>query len=239
MRIILIINLYINYKNMTEMLDFEYDEPRIPLIWEQAPEFKAPSTQWEINFPEDYKGKWVVLFSHPADFTPVCTTEFMAFQEKKEEFDKRNVELIGYSVDWLHSHIAWVKNIKEKFGVDITFPIVAHPQIAYKYGMLHPSADNSHTVRAVFIINPDGKIAALMYYPLSNGRNIDEIIRLIDSLQMTFENGRATPANWPNNQMFGDNVIVPPAESLEQADKNESTYECKDWYICTQKNPNK
>lgn len=224
---------------MDNILDFDYDAPRVPLIWEKAPAFKAPSTTWEINFPEDYKGKWTVLFSHPADFTPVCTTEFIEFQRKKTEFDKRNVELIGYSMDGIHSHIAWVKNIKEKFNVDITFPIVAHPSIAYDYGMLHPSNDDSHTVRAVFFIDPDGKIASLMYYPSSNGRNIDEIIRLIDSLQMTYDKGRATPANWPNNSIYGDDVIVPPATSLEQADKNESEFDCKDWYICSQKNPNK
>lgn len=222
-----------------EILDYGYDMPRIPLIGEEAPAFKCPSTMWEINFPEDYKWKWTVLFSHPADFTPVCTTEFMAFQEKKDEFDKRNVKLIGYSVDWLHSHIAWVKNIKEKFWVDIEFPIAAHPSIATNYGMLQPTADDSHTVRAVFIIDPEGKIAALMYYPLSNGRNIDEIIRLIDSLQMTANNGRATPANWPNNKIFDDDVIVPPATSMEESEKNSSTYSCKDWYICTEKNPNK
>ena len=212
---------------------------KIPLIWEEAPSFKAPSTMWEIDFPNDFKGKWVVLFSHPADFTPVCTTEFIAFQNKKEEFDKRNVQLIGYSVDWVHSHIAWVKNIKEKFDVHITFPIVAHPSIAYKYGMLQPSADDSHTVRAVFIIDPDGKVAALMYYPLSNGRNIDEILRLIDSLQTTYNYGRATPANWPNNELFADRVIVPPADSCAKAKENSSNFDCKDWYICTDENPNK
>ncbi len=211
--------------------------PRIPLIGEDAPSFSCPTTKGFINFPEDNKGKWTVLFSHPADFTPVCTTEFMGFQDKKEEFDKRNVELIGYSVDGLQSHIAWVRNIKEKFGVDIEFPIAAHPSIATKYGMLQPSADDSHTVRAVFIINPEGKIAALMYYPLSNGRNIDEIIRLVDSLQMTAEHGRATPANWPENKIFGSDVIVPPASSCEEAKENTSKYECKDWYICTEKMP--
>lgn len=209
----------------------------IPLIGQKAPEFKTSSTTGLINFPEDYKGKWVVLFSHPADFTPVCTTEFIAFQKQKSEFDARGVELIGYSVDGIQSHIAWVKNIKEKFGVDIEFPIVAHPSIAYKYGMLQSEADDSHTVRAVFIINPEGKIASLMYYPLSNGRNISEIIRLIDSLQMTANHGRATPANWPNNEIFADRVIVPPAATLSQAEKNESAYECKDWYICTQTKP--
>lgn len=214
-------------------------EFRIPLIGEQAPDFDSLSTTWRINFPNDYKWKWVVLFSHPADFTPVCTTEFIGFQEKIEEFKKRNVELIGYSVDGIQSHIAWVNNIKEKFWVEITFPIVADMSIALKYGMLQPSADSNHTVRAVFIINPESKIAALMYYPLSNGRNIDEIIRLIDSLQMTAEYKRATPANWPNNKIFGDKVIVPPAENMDEMSKNISEYECKDWYICTQENPKK
>lgn len=212
-------------------------EFRIPLIGESAPEFKAQSTTWEINFPEDYKGKWVVLFSHPADFTPVCTTEFIGFQEKLEEFTKRNTSFIGYSVDGIQSHIAWVNNIKEKFWVDITFPIVADMSIAMKYGMLQPTASTTHTVRAVFIINPEGKIASLMYYPLSNGRNINEILRLIDSLQMTAKHGRATPANWPDNTIFGDRVIVPPASNLSQMEKNLSEFECKDWYICTQNRP--
>lgn len=212
-------------------------EFRIPLIGESAPEFKAQSTTWEINFPEDYKGKWVVLFSHPADFTPVCTTEFIGFQEKLEDFTKRNTSLIGYSVDGIQSHIAWVNNIKEKFGVSIVFPIIADMSIAMKYGMLQPTASTTHTVRAVFIINSEGKIASLMYYPLSNGRNIDEILRLIDSLQMTASHGRATPANWPNNTIFGDRVIVPPAANLSQMEKNLSEFECKDWYICTQNRP--
>lgn len=209
--------------------------PRIPLIWEDAPAFSGPSTTGPINFPDDYKGKWVVLFSHPADFTPVCTTEFVWFQDKKSEFDKRGVELIGYSVDGIHSHIAWVHNIKEIFNVDIEFPIIADPSIAVNYGMLQPSADNSHTVRAVFVINPEGKISALMYYPLSNGRSIDEIIRLVDSLQMTASHWRATPENWPNNKIFWSDVIVPPATSLAEAEANPAKYENKDWYLCTEK----
>ena len=219
-----------------EEFDF-YDAPRIPLIGEDAPAFSGPSTTGPINFPADYKDRWVVLFSHPADFTPVCTTEFIGFQAKKAEFDKRWVDLIGYSVDWIHSHIAWAKNIKENFNVDIEFPIIADPTIAKNYGMLQPSADNAHTVRAVFIINPAGKIAALMYYPLSNGRNIDEILRLVDSLQMTANHGRATPANWPENKLFWSDVIVPPASTLEEAEKNSSTYKCNDWYLCTEKMP--
>ncbi len=217
----------------------EENELNIPLIWEEAPAFKAPSTKGIINFPHDYKGKWVVLFSHPADFTPVCTTEFIAFQDNIEEFRKRNTELVGYSVDGLYSHIEWVKNIKKNFGVDIEFPIVADPKIAYLYWMLHPSADSSHTVRAVFIINPEGKIAALLYYPLTNGRNIKEILRLLDALQLTYNHGRATPADWPNNTRFKDKVIIPPAGSLEEAEKNVSRYDCKDWYICFDENPQK
>jgi len=211
--------------------------PRIPLIWEKAPAFSCHSTEWYIDFPKDYEGKWVILFSHPADFTPVCTTEFLWFQARKADFDKRNVELIGYSVDGINSHIAWVRNIKEKFNIDIEFPIAAHPSIAVNYGMMQPSADDSHTVRAVFFINPKGEIAALMYYPLSNGRNIDEILRLVDSLQMTANHGRATPANWPNNEIFGSDVIVPPATSMEQAESNPAKYEHKDWYLCTEKMP--
>jgi len=214
-------------------------EFKIPLIWETAPEFNTPSTTGNINFPTDYKGKWVVLFSHPADFTPVCTTEFIWFQDKIEEFKKRNVELIWYSIDGIQSHIAWVNNIKEKFWVEISFPIVADMSIAFKYGMLQASASSSHTVRAVFFINPESKIAALMYYPLNNWRNIDEILRLIDSLQITDKHKRATPANWPENRIFWDRVIVPPASNISEMEKNINTYECKDWYLCTQENPSK
>ncbi len=238
MRATLII-IFINKKSMENVFDMDYDYPRIPLIWEKAPNFVAPSTMWPINLEEDYKWKWVILFSHPADFTPVCTTEFIWFQNKKDEFEKRNTELIWYSVDWIHSHIAWVKNIKEKFWVDITFPIVAHPSIAHNYWMLQPSADDSHTVRAVFVIDPDGKIAAIMYYPLSNWRSVSEILRLIDSLQMTTNHGRATPENWPNNSIFWDDVIVPPATSMKESEENPSKYENKDWYLCTEKNPKK
>ncbi len=209
----------------------------IPLIWEDAPAFKAPSTKGMIDFPNDYTWKWVVLFSHPADFTPVCTTEFISFQKNYSEFKKRNCELLWYSLDWINSHIAWVKNIKEVFWIEIEFPIVAHPSIAYKYWMLQSSADDSHTVRAVFIIDPDWKIASLLYYPLSNGRNIKEILRLVDALQITNKYDKATPANWPENELFGDRVIIPPAESCAQAKVNSDSFDCKDWYICTEKNP--
>ena len=208
----------------------------IPLIGQEAPVFHAASTQGEVKFPLDYKGKWVVLFSHPADFTPVCTTEFMGFQDKYADFKAVNTELIGYSVDGVHSHIEWVRNIKKNFDVEIEFPIVAGPQIAHLYGMLH-DVDSTHTVRAVFVINPEGKIAAIMYYPLSNGRSIDEILRLVKALQKTHDQGVATPENWPNNKRLDSDVIIPPADSMEKASANESNadYKCYDWYLCTKK----
>lgn len=203
-----------------------------------APVFKAQSTQGFINFPEDYKGKRTVLFSHPADFTPVCTTEFMGFQNAYKDFQAINTELLGYSVDGVHSHIEWLKNIEKNFGVKVEFPLLAGAQIAHLYGMLHPNADTSVTVRAVFVINPEGKIEAIMYYPLSNGRSVSEILRLVKSLQTTATYGRATPENWPKNPIFGDKVIVPPANTMDQSVENAAKYDNKDWYLCTEENPN-
>ncbi len=204
----------------------------LPLIGQPAPQFTAASTTGEINFPDDYKGKWVVLFSHPADFTPVCTTEFLGFQALHSEFQALNTELVGYSVDGLQSHIEWVRNIKKNFGVDIEFPIAAGPEIAHKYGMLH-TVDSTHTVRAVFLINPEGLVHAIMYYPLANGRDIHEILRLVKAAQKSYE-GVATPEKWPNNARFGSKVIVPPAPTVQAAVENESNsdYECVDWYLC-------
>ncbi len=205
----------------------------IPLIGDIAPHFEAQNTEGALSFPEDYKGKWTVLFSHPGDFTPVCTTEFLGFQELKEEFDKRDIKILGFSVDGIHSHIAWMKNIEENFGVKIEFPIASGHNIAQKYGMIHPNADKMATVRAVFIISPGGVIASMMYYPLANGRNIYEIIRLVDSLQLSYNEGKATPANWPHNKIYGNKVIVPPVKTLAEANKIKSKYpDCKDWYIC-------
>ena len=211
----------------------------LPLIGEMAPAFKAQSTAWPINFPEDYKGKRVVLFSHPADFTPVCTTEFIGFQNAYQDFKAINTELLGYSVDGIQWHIEWLRNIEKNFGVKVEFPLLAGSQIAHLYGMLHPNADDSATVRAVFVINPEGKISAIMYYPLSNGRSVAEVLRLVKSLQTTAKYKRATPENRPNNPIFGDKVIVPPANTMEDAIANPQKYENKDWYICTEENPNK
>ncbi len=212
---------------------------KMPLIGDMAPAFKAQSTNWPINFPEDYKGKWVVLFSHPADFTPVCTTEFIGFQNAYQDFKAINTELLGYSVDGIQGHIERLRNIEKNFGVTVEFPLLAGQQIAYLYGMLHPNADDSATVRAVFVIDPNGKIAAIMYYPLSNGRSVAEVLRLVKSLQTTAKHKRATPENRPNNSVFGDKVIVPPASTMEDAIAYPQKYENKDRYICTEENPNK
>lgn len=208
----------------------------LPLIGQDAPAFHAPSTMGTVNFPADYNGKWTVLFSHPADFTPVCTTEFMGFQDHYEDFKAINTELLGYSVDGIQSHIEWVKNIKKNFDVDIEFPILAGQHIATQYGMIH-TVDSMHTVRAVFVVNPKGKIAAIMYYPLSNGRSIPEVLRLVKGLQKTYNDGVATPENWPHNKRMQSDVIIPPASTMEQAEQNASNkdYKCYDWYLCTKK----
>lgn len=213
----------------------------IPTIGEKAPEFKALTTKGMIEFPKDFEGKWVVLFSHPADFTPVCTTEFVAFQKRYDEFKKLNCELIGLSIDQVFSHIKWVEWIKEKLGVEIEFPIIADDRgkIAEKFGMIHPNK-GTNTVRAVFIIDPKGIIRAILYYPQELGRNIDEILRMVKGLQVSDANGVALPANWPNNELIGDKAIIPPAqdektakERLEKAKAGE--IECYDWWFCYKK----
>ncbi len=204
-------------------------------------EFKALTTHGEIDFPKDFEGKWVVLFSHPADFTPVCTTEFVAFAKIYEQFKELNCELIGLSIDQVFSHIKWVEWIKEKLGVEIPFPIIADDrgQIAEKLGMIHP-AKGTNTVRAVFIFDPKGVIRAMLYYPQELGRNVDEILRMVRGLQVSDANGVAIPANWPNNELIGDKVIIPPAtdektakERLEKAKAGE--IECFDWWFCYKK----
>ncbi len=213
----------------------------MPLIGEKAPEFKALTTKGVIEFPKDYEGKWIVLFSHPADFTPVCTTEFVAFAKRYDEFKKLNCELIGLSIDQVFSHIKWTEWIKEKLGVEIPFPIIADDRgkIAELYGMIHPGK-GTNTVRAVFIIDPKGIVRAMLYYPQELGRNMDEILRMVKGLQVSDENGVALPANWPNNELIGDKVIIPPAtdektakERLEKAKAGE--IECYDWWLCFKK----
>ncbi len=218
---------------------------RMPLIGEKAPSFEADTTQGPIRFPDDYKGKWVILFSHPADFTPVCTTEFMAFAQMQDDFQQRNCELVGLSIDSIYAHIAWLRTIKEKIeykgakGVDVTFPVIADltMEVAKRFGMLQPAASNTQAVRAVFVIDPKGIIRALLYYPLSNGRNMDEILRLLTALQRTDEHSVATPANWRP----GDEVIVPPPGSCgaakERMTKSPPDVTCIDWFLCLRKDP--
>lgn len=205
----------------------EYGMPRIN---EPAPAFEARTTHG-VKKLEDYKGKWLVLFSHPADFTPVCTTEFTAFAKRHEDFKALNTELLGLSIDSYYSHVAWVRNIKENFGVEINFPIIEDlsMDVARAYGMIHPGAGDTSAVRATFIIDPEGVLRAMVYYPMTNGRSIDEFLRLVTALQTSDANGVATPEAWQP----GDKVIVPPPADMAAVEaRMEEGYECTDWYFC-------
>jgi peroxiredoxin (alkyl hydroperoxide reductase subunit C) len=203
--------------------------PALPRLNEPAPDFTANSTHGPISLG-DFKGKWVVLFSHPADFTPVCTTELSEFARKAPEFEKLNTQLIGLSIDSIYSHLAWTRNIEEKFDVKIPYPLVADldMKVAAAYGMVHPGASSTATVRCVFVIDDKQVVRAMIYYPMTNGRNIDEVLRLVEALQTSDKNGVATPCNWQP----GEKVIVPPPQTAEAADKrlNEG-YEVTDWYF--------
>lgn len=215
----------------------------MPRIGEKAPEFKAVTTQGEINFPGDYKGSWVILFSHPADFTPVCTSEFMTFANMEKDFNAANCKLVGLSVDGLYSHIAWLRTIKEKIeykgmkNIEVTFPLIEDitMEVAKKYGMMMPGESNTKAVRAVFVIDPNGIVRTVLYYPLSLGRNFDELYRIVIALQAADKFSIATPADWQP----GDDVIVPTAGSCGVAkqrmeSKDEDTH-CYDWFFCTKK----
>ena len=206
------------------------------LIGDEAPSFEAQTTMGRIKFPDDYKGKWIILFSHPADFTPVCTTEFVAFQKRFDQFEELNAQLIGLSIDQVFAHIKWVQWIKENLETEIKFPVIADDRgkIAEMFGMIHP-AKATNTVRAVFIIDPQSIVRLIIYYPQEVGRNFDEIIRVLKALQTVDENKVATPANWPNNELIGDEVIVPPPKDVEGAEKRKDEYECYDWWFCHKK----
>lgn len=215
----------------------------MPRIGDLAPSFKAVTTQGEINFPGDFKGKWKILFSHPADFTPVCTSEFMTFASMAQEFEALNTQLVGLSVDGLYSHIAWLRTIKEKINwkgmkdVEVKFPLIVDisTKVASLYGMIHPGDNETAAVRAVFFIDPQDRIRTIMYYPIVLGRNFDEIKRVIIALQTADKFGVAMPADWRP----GDDVIVPTAGSCGVAkDRMESSDEqvhCHDWFFCTKK----
>ncbi|MFZ2383383.1 MAG: peroxiredoxin [Candidatus Nanopelagicales bacterium] len=213
----------------------------MPRIGDQAPAFTANTTQGEVNFPGEFAGDWVILFSHPADFTPVCTTEFMTFASLQDKFAKANTKLVGLSIDGLYSHIAWLRTIREKISfngmsdIEVTFPLIEDisMNVAKKYGMIQPGESTTQAVRAVFVIDPTGKIRTIIYYPLSLGRNFDELYRVVVALQTADEFGVATPADWRP----GDRVIVPTAGSCGVAADRvagaEEGVECEDWFFCT------
>jgi len=215
----------------------------MPRIGDTAPAFKAVTTQGAINFPTDYKGKWVILFSHPADFTPVCTSEFMTFAKREPEFSALNCQLLGLSIDGLYSHIAWLRTIKDKIefkgmkNMEVTFPLIEDisMEVAKKYGMIQPGESTTKAVRAVFFIDPKGIVRALIYYPLSMGRNFDELKRALIAMQTADAYNIATPADWQP----GDDVIVPTAGSCgvakDRMELMEEGITCTDWFFCTKK----
>ncbi|MEO7979141.1 peroxiredoxin [Flavobacterium sp.] len=226
------------------MESIEEQTVSMPRIGDKAPEFKAITTQGDINFPVDYKDKWIIFFSHPADFTPVCTSEFMTFAKREPEFTALNCQLVGLSIDGLYSHIAWLRTIKEKIefkgmkNIEVKFPLIEDitMEVAKKYGMIQPGESTTKAVRAVFFIDPKGMIRAIIYYPLSMGRNFDELKRALIALQTADSYNIATPADWQP----GDDVIVPTAGSCGIAkermeDKQEMT--CYDWFFCTKPLP--
>lgn len=202
----------------------------LPRLNEPAPAFESNTTHG-VKKLDDYKGRWLVLFSHPADFTPVCTTEFMAFSKAHDKFQKLDCELLGLSIDSNFAHIAWVRNIQDKFGVEVPFPIIEDlsMRVANAYGMIQPGASDTSAVRATFLIDPDGILRAMVYYPMSNGRSIAEFLRLLEALQTSDREGIATPEGW----MPGEKVIVPPPKTAAEADARvKADYECTDWYFC-------
>jgi len=208
------------------------EEGRMPLIGDKFPEMEVQTTHGKIKLPDQFAGKWFILFSHPADFTPVCTTEFYAFQKRYPEFRELNTELIGLSVDQVFSHIKWVQWIEENLGAKIEFPVIADTgKVAHILGLIHPGAGSS-TVRAVFIVDPNATIRAILYYPAELGRNFDEFLRMIKGFQVAEAQNVAIPANWPNNELIGNRVIVPPASDVEMAEKRLQEYECYDWWLC-------
>lgn len=210
----------------------------IPLIGEKFPELEVVTTHGPMKLPDAFEGKWFVFFSHPADFTPVCTTEFVAFAKRYNDFKELNTELVGLSVDSNFSHIKWTEWIKETLGVEIPFPIIADPQgyVAKKLGLIHAES-STHTVRAVFIVDPKGVIRTILYYPLELGRLIDEILRIVIGLQVSDKFASAIPANWPLNELIGGKLIVPPPGTVADARSRLEQYECYDWWFCYRDGP--
>ena len=213
-------------------------EEKMPLIGEKFPGLEVTTTQGQKKLPEDFSGKWFILFSHPADFTPVCTTEFVAFQKRYDDFKKLDCELIGLSIDQVFSHIKWVEWIGENLDIEIKFPVIADDtgRVAKILGLIHPNK-GTNTVRAVFIVDPKAVIRAILYYPQELGRNMAEIVRIVRALQISDRNKVAMPADWPHNSEFSDRVIVPPATDIETAKKRleDKSIECLDWWLCHKK----
>ena len=211
-------------------------EISIPLLGDKFPEMTVQTTHGKMNLPGDLKGKWFVLFSHPGDFTPVCTTEFVAFQNRTADFRKLNCELIGLSVDQVFSHMKWTDWIRDNLKVNIEFPIIADElgQVATRLGLIHP-AKGSNTVRAVFIVDANACVRIIFYYPQELGRNIDEILRSIKGMQTSDEHKCAIPANWPNNELIQDRVIVPPPKDEKTARTRLKEHEGYDWWFCHKK----
>jgi len=211
-------------------------ESRMPLIGESFPEVDVQTTHGRLSLPKEYHGKWFVFFSHPADFTPVCTTEFVGFQRRYDELKKLNCELIGLSIDQVFSHIKWVEWIGDNLKTEIKFPVIADDtgRVAGMLGLIHPGK-GTNTVRAVFIVDPQGMIRAILYYPQELGRNMDEVVRMVRGLQVSDKNGVAVPANWPENELIKDEVIIPPATDEETAKRRGEEYKCFDWWFCHRK----
>ncbi|HDI83561.1 MAG TPA: peroxiredoxin [candidate division WOR-3 bacterium] len=211
-------------------------EGKMPLLGERFPEIEVVTTHGKMKLPDQFRGKWFILFSHPADFTPVCTTEFVAFQKRYDKFKELNTELIGLSIDQVFSHIKWIQWIKDNLNVEIKFPVIADDtgRVSSILGLIHPGK-GTNTVRAVFIVDPKGIIRAILYYPQELGRNMDEILRMIKGFQVSEKEGVAIPANWPENEIIGDEVIIPPAMDEETAKKRMEQYDCFDWWLCHKK----
>ncbi len=211
-------------------------ESHMPRILDDAPDFEAKTTQGVLRLSDfTGKGKWVMLFSHPSDFTPVCSTEFLAFARRVKEFEQRNVQLLGLSIDSLFSHIAWARDIEQRSGVAITFPVIAdlNQHVARLYGMVHEAVSDTATVRAVFFIDPKQKIRAILYYPMQLGRSVDELLRIFDGLQIADKSSVSTPADWQPGQP----VIVPAPATLEaarkRADGDDKGLNVEAWYLST------
>jgi len=225
---------------MENLENTQNEKKGIPLLGDNFPKMTVQTTRGQINLPSDYKGKWFVLFSHPADFTPVCTTEFIAFQQRYDQFKALNCELIGLSVDQVFAHIKWEEWIKENMNVEIEFPIIADTgKVAETLGIIHPKK-GTNTVRAVFIVDADAKIRIMLYYPQELGRNMDEILRVVKAMQISDKNKVAMPANWPNNEILKDEVIIPPATDIKTSKERlqkakEGEFECYDWWLCHKK----